>query len=272
MTNTLAILAAGKSSRMKNSHAAQLSKAKAAAANTLSKGLLEINGVPFLHYLLKNAAYAGFTNVVLIVGENDEHFRAIYGVPNAFGLNISFAVQKIPAGRQKPLGTADALLQMLDQFPHLKSESFCSCNSDNLYSAEALRELRENNSGNAMIGYRSDGLAFSEERIRSFAILEHSDLRLTGITEKPKSGTLFAADALVSMNLFKFSGAEIYPQLAGCTLSPRGEKEIPTALLGLIRTGNTVHILPRSEHVPDLTTKSDIAIVECALKEQTFNF
>ena len=46
-------------------------------------------------------------------------------------------------------GTADAVAQAIDQFPYLKSESYCVCNSDNLYSVNALKLIRENDFENA---------------------------------------------------------------------------------------------------------------------------
>lgn len=274
MNKPLVILAAGKSNRMKNSEAGGLSAAQKHAANTKSKGLLNINGRPFLNYLLHNAATAGIKNIILIVSENDADFRAIYGAPNFHGLKISFAVQKILKDRQKPLGTADALLQMLDQFPKLKSGSFLSCNCDNLYSPEALRDLAESSAKNACIAYLASKLGFSKERVSAFALMEKNNTNdLVDIVEKPKSGTLFAEDGLVSMNLFKFNGAEIYPFLQSCELSTRGEKELPTAILNMIRqSSSTLRLIERSERVLDLSTKSDIKAVEKDIEDFKFHW
>ena len=49
-------------------------------------------------------------------------------------INIQFVKQYIPKGREKPLGTSDAVVQALDQFPELKQNIFTVCNGDNLYS------------------------------------------------------------------------------------------------------------------------------------------
>ena len=49
-----------------------------------------------------------------------------------WGLSIRFAIQKIPDNRVKPLGTADAVQQGLEQFPEWEGSKFTVCNSDNL--------------------------------------------------------------------------------------------------------------------------------------------
>ena len=54
MTENIIILAGGASSRMKNSVDQNLSNEKVAQANKLSKGLIELNGKPFISYLLEN--------------------------------------------------------------------------------------------------------------------------------------------------------------------------------------------------------------------------
>ena len=62
------------------------------------------------------------------------------------------------------------------------------------------------------------------------------------------------------MNIFLFDGALFYPFLKDCNIhAERNEKELPSAILHMI----TIHSeamkgIPLSEHVPDLTSKSDI--------------
>ena len=64
----------------------------------------------------------------------------------------------------------------------------------------------------------------------------------------------------VSMNIFKFSG-EIFKFLENCPLNPiRKEKELPTAIMNMINESSSyMKGIPISEHVPDLTSKSDIS-------------
>lgn len=279
MTDKLVILAGGASSRMKQDIAGntELTEAQKEQANKRSKSLISIGNSnrPFMDYLLYNAKKAGYKTIYIITGKQNELFKSFYGEKdkgNRFnGLTINFAVQMIPEGREKPLGTADALYQAMDQYDELKSSSFTICNSDNLYSVNALRLLREfNQSPNALISYDRDSLDFTEDRIAKFALMQFDgDHYLIDIVEKPsldkvhhfkdKEGKL-----RVSMNIFKFDGSLFFKYVKDCPLHPiRKEKELPTALLTMIKDHpNTMKGIPLSEHVPDLTSKDDILTIK----------
>ena len=92
-----------------------------------------------------------------LIGELRLVCREQYGPAdrnNSFrGLSISYALQPIPAGRAKPLGTADALLCALRSREDWRGRSFTVCNSDNLYSVDALRRLLDDGHRNALIDY-----------------------------------------------------------------------------------------------------------------------
>ncbi len=198
MHTNLVILAGGASSRMKKENSnPKINKEEVAQANERSKGLIGVgpDNRPLLDYLLYNAKRAGYKNIYIIIGEQGGMFKEFYGEKrkknNFNGLNISFAIQYIPKGREKPFGTADALLQAVEQYPELNSDSYTVCNSDNLYSVEVLFKLRETKSPNAFISYDRDALDFSSERISRFALtkLDEND-RLLDIIEKPSSSLI----------------------------------------------------------------------------------
>jgi len=286
MHKNLIILAGGASSRMKKPpQAGNLSDAEIAEANERSKGLIGVGpgGRPLLGYLLYNAKQAGYKNIYIIISENGQMFKEFYGSEdkdNDFkGLNISFAVQQIPKEREKPFGTADALFQTVEQYPELNKSEYTVCNSDNLYSPEAMSALRTTESPNAFISYDRDALEFPSDRISRFALAKMDDEnRLLDIIEKPteaESEKYKDADGKlrVSMNVFKFSGDMIYPYLKNCPVNPvRNEKELPTALLNMLEDhpGTAIGI-PFSEHVPDLTAKDDIAAVKEYLQKHYSN-
>jgi NDP-sugar pyrophosphorylase family protein len=282
MHDNLVILAGGASSRMKKQVTANdLSEEEIAQANERSKGLIGVgpNGRPLLDYLLLNAKKAGYKNIYIIIGEQGDLFKEFYGNENKnndfHGINISFAIQYIPEGRIKPFGTADALFQAVEQYPELNTQSYSVCNSDNLYSANALYALRETESPNAFISYNRDALEFPLERISRFAIAKlDKNNHLLDILEKPTSDVLDSyrdAEGIlrVSMNAFKFDGATLYPCLKNCPVNlERDEKELPTVLLNSLKVdGNTALGIPFSEHVPDLTAKEDITEVKEYLKK-----
>jgi NDP-sugar pyrophosphorylase family protein len=283
MHENLIILAGGASSRMKKQvKIDDLSEEEIAQANERSKGLIGVgpNGRPLLDYLLLNAKKAGYKNIYIVIGEQGDLFKDFYGSEsknNDFhGLIISFAIQHIPEGRVKPLGTADALFQAVEQYPELNSLDYSVCNSDNLYSVDALYVLRETDSSNAFISYNRDAMEFPSERISRFAIAKlDQDNQLLDILEKPTAANLESyKDAegklRVSMNAFKFKGNLIYPYLKNCPVHPeRDEKELPTVLLNALKEHpNKTLGIPFSEHVPDLTAKEDIAEVKAYLKKQ----
>lgn len=282
MHNNLIILAGGASSRMKKENVLDnLTEEEIAQANERSKGLIGVgqNGRPLLDYLLLNALRAGYKNVYIIIGEQGDLFKEFYGSEiknnNFHGLNISFAIQYIPAGRIKPFGTADALFQAIEQYPELNSQFFTVCNSDNLYSTNALHALRETNSPNAFISYDRDAMEFSSDRISRFAIAKlDENNQLLDILEKPSAANLEDYEdndgkLRVSMNAFKFKGDLIYPHLKNCPVHhERDEKELPTVLLNTVKENpNTTIGIPFSEHVPDLTAKEDIIEVKTYLKK-----
>jgi len=67
----------------------------------------------------------------------------------------------------------------------------------------------------------------------------------------------------VSMNIFLFDGNIFFDYLKNCPPHPeRNEKELPTALKNMIKDGKVVLGIPIATHVPDLTAKGDITILE----------
>jgi len=284
MTDTLVILAGGVSSRMKKSSAGkEVSSEKAKEADSKSKGLIGLGkkNRPIMDYLLYNAKQAGIKNIVILNSpKNKEMFHKQYGAKetdNDFhGLQISFATQYIPEDREKPLGTADALYQAMDQREELKEKQFLVCNSDNLYSPEGFQLLIEDDHPNAWVDYDRSGFDFSQKRIEAFSVTDtDEDGYLKDIIEKPekKDVSKYADEdgkIRVSMNLFKFDGEMIFPYLRDCPLDPkRNEKELPTAILNMVADNSrSMYGIPHREHVPDLTRKKDILKVQEYIEEK----
>ena len=272
----LVVLAAGMSSRMKKEdRGVQLSSEDMQQANQRTKSLISIGdkGQVLLDYVLFNAQQAGFKNVYLVTGKDNTLFKEHYK-NKKLGLELFFAVQHIPENRMKPLGTADAVCQLLTQYPDLKQSHFVVCNSDNLYSVEAFKALRNNIEDQALISYDRDALQFSAERISKFAVISVKNNYVKAIVEKPNLNQLekfkdSEGTIHVSMNIFKLYGKCIFPFLKDCPLHPiRQEKELPVAINNYLKVHPlSMRTLPLSEHVPDLTSKKDIAILRKQLKD-----
>jgi len=271
MTNTIVILAAGMSSRMKKSTDSSIGSTKADEANKKSKSLITFGNKPFIFFLLENIVDAGFQNVIMVVGQDYEDFKnEMDKFPNISKINIEYAIQSIPENRVKPFGTADAVYQTMDQIDKLKNQSFCVCNSDNLYSTKSLKLIRENSYDNAVLAYDRDSLNFPKERVSSFSILmTNNEFNLINFIEKPTQEQVEQnlddnGKIRVSMNIFKFDGSQAFEFIKSCPVNPlRNEKELPSAIVNMI-SHDSLYMkgIPIAEHVPDLTSKSDIQIIQ----------
>ena len=281
--NYLVILAGGISSRMKKpiSENVTIDKKLLNEANHKSKSMIGIGAEsrPFLDYLLYNAKKCGYKEIVIVISEKDMSIREHYGLKdsgnNYFGLNISYAVQEIPPKGNKPLGTADALYQALLTRKDWEGKRFTVCNSDNLYSEQALKIMLDTDHLNAMIDYDRNSLEFDLERIEKFAVTKkNKNGFLVDIIEKPAKVII---DSIakesgyigVSMNLFRFSYDMIFPFLEIVPFHPlRNEKELTTAIKMMIdEYPDSLYTYYFSEHVPDLTNKKDILQVKKYLEE-----
>ena len=232
------------------------------------------SGRPFLDYLLYNACESGYRDIVLVVAAQDDtitqYYRAAPESSQLEGLNISFAEQSIPAGRSKPLGTSDALLQALYSRRDWAGTQFTMCNGDNLYSPHALTLMRRSGFNNALADYDRSALMFKRERIEAFAVTEKDDEGfLLNIIEKPSKEDILKATGVdgrigVSMNLFRFEYDMVLPFLERTPISATSsEKELPTTVVAMVRKfPRSVFAHPIAEHVPDLTSPDDISRVQ----------
>ncbi|MBK7229323.1 MAG: nucleotidyltransferase [Ignavibacteriales bacterium] len=274
----LIILAGGISSRMKKptDRNLEIDNKLVEDADLKTKSMIGVGKDyrPFLDYLLFNAREAGYGDIVLVIGANDNSIKDYYGYNNSdnnfYGLKISYAVQPVPEGRTKPLGTADALLWGLKSKPEWNSNYFTVCNSDNLYSVKALSMMLKSTYLAALIDYDRSALEFEQNRIERFAVTKKSKNNfLLDIIEKPSSEIVESVKDKndfvgVSMNIFSLKYNVVLPFLEKVPLHPvRKEKELPEAIKMMANEyENSVYCYSLAEHVPDLTSKSDIEQVK----------
>ncbi|HQT90688.1 MAG TPA: sugar phosphate nucleotidyltransferase [Candidatus Kryptobacter bacterium] len=283
----LVILAGGISSRMKKPAGPEVMADEALIndANFKAKSMIGVGRGhrPFLDYLLYNSREAGYTDVLIVIGEKDDSIGDYYGKRDRdnefYGLKISYTTQKILPGWEKPQGTADALYQGLNFRTDWRGTRFTVCNSDNLYSVKALKKMLQPDYRNAMIDYDRDALQFERSRIEKFAVtLKDDEAFLTDIIEKPSASQIESARGKngsigVSMNIFGFQYDMIYPFLEKVPFNPvRHEKELPDAVKMMVGARpKSLFAFAFSEHVPDLTSKSDILPVKEYLEEHFAN-
>ena len=252
--NTAVILARGLGTRMRaEGDTSSLSAEQAAAASLGYKALMPIGEHRLIDYSLSALADAGVTRAIVVVAPEHEAFREHVRELAPTRMHIDFAVQ------EEALGTANALASAEDA---VGAEPFLMVNGDNLYPREAL-EAMVGVTGNAIAGFERSSLVENSnipaERIAAFALIRHTESRLTGMIEKPSETALaeYGDTAPVSMNLFAFQPA-VFEACRTIAPSARGEYEIVDAVLAL----ENVQVVPVTGGVLDLSRRDDIADVE----------
>jgi glucose-1-phosphate thymidylyltransferase len=250
---------------MRASSGSNLDAATAAVADTGVKALIPI-GRPFLDHVLHDLADAGITQVVLVIGPEHDEVRRYYSTLTMMRLSITFAVQA------KPRGTADAVAAAQAA---VGSTPFLVINSDNLYPSSALRPLATVATP-GLVGFHRSGLLkgnIAADRVAKFAVIaanKHGEL--DRIIEKPSNEQIAALgdDPLLSMNCWAFDQS-IFKACATISPSPRGELELPDAVLESMRHGTRYRIVKRDEAVLDLSSRDDVAAVRSALADHTIS-
>ncbi|WP_460474603.1 sugar phosphate nucleotidyltransferase [Emticicia fontis] len=282
----LLILAGGMSSRMKKAldSDSSLDPRLIEQANTLPKCMIGVgkNGRPFMDYVLYNASKAGIKEVILILNPKDTvtqpHYENLTANGNNWGLTIRFARQYIPDGREKPLGTSDAIEQALAQFPSWQNSRFIACNGDNLYPIKAFQLLLADTHPNAMLDWDTEG--YTIDRVRNCAIIKKDEAGfLIDLLEKPNDAEWEEIVNTmprigISWNIFAFTAKELIPFLEKTPLHPvRNEKEIPvTVRLWAKEVSKSIYTIPISDVLPDLTSKNDIAEIQGILEKEYGDF
>ncbi len=206
------------------------------------KVLIEINGQPFLWYVLENLKKAGITEYGIVVNHRKEKIKEFL---DKYGIKATLIDQP------EPLGTGDAVKQ---------AKSFCGqddfmiVSGDNLYSVEDLKAVQKNDAFCYMVGKEV-------EDWQKYGVLVVEGDKLIQIVEKPKE---FVGN-LVNTGLYKCTAA-IWPALNKIGLSPRGEYEFTDALSILAREGK-VKVLKLQQYWLDLGGKEDLENIERFLRE-----
>ena len=113
------ILAAGEGSRMRP------------LTTTRPKVMLPLAGKPILEHLIRNVKEAGISDIIIVVGYKEEAIRDYFGDGTAFGVKITYVVQR------KQLGTADAL-RSAEPFV---TDTFLMLNGDMVVTVDDLKAV-----------------------------------------------------------------------------------------------------------------------------------
>ena len=258
MTTHAVVLARGLGRRMREAgDDASLSPQQKRAADAGLKGMMPVNGRPFLDFVLSALADAGVRSVALIVAPGPEPASEHYRQHPPERVNLDFLIQP------EALGTANAVLAA----DGWTTQPFMVVNSDNLYPIDVLRRLAAMDEPGLPVfrrGELSKSSHIPDDRIRSFAVVESDgDGYLTRIVEKPDEARLAreGASAGISMNCWRFD-RRIFEHCRTVPLSVRGEYELPDAVAAAIAAGARFRTIPAAGTVLDLSRRSDAADLE----------
>ena len=164
------------------------------------------NNETLLELSMNQAIYAGINNFVFIASEKSlPHLKEEFGATFK-GIPINYCVQQTPEHREKPFGTAHAVLTAKNAV----DSSFITLNGDDLYGKNALKGvadyLRQNVNGYCLPGYAAKN-AFPKEKGNRGLIMVDQDNFLEyieeqfGVSQKdiPEK---YTGEEFISMNLF----------------------------------------------------------------------
>lgn len=255
MIKKVVIAAAGQGTRM-----LQLTKDK-------SKHLIEVNGKPFLAYVLDNLLKAGYSDFTLVVGYESkliEQFLKQYGY-KAKVVN-QFEILGDPKGTpEKIYGTACPLMCVKDEI----KEQFLYICGDNFYSVEDLKAMNIDDDFNYVAGVES-------EHPENFGVLVKDGEYLKEIIEKPSPAKIpeinlggqenFVGN-LINPSLYKFT-MEVFDKLPLINKSPRGEYEI-TDVVSLLAKDKKVKIKKLKNFWMDFGKPEDVQKFSEFLKNES---
>lgn len=255
------VLAAGRGTRLQASNPAALrSPAQQAAAARGLKVLMPLgpDHRPLLDFVLHRLAAAGCSAATLVVPPDHAPIAAHLSAVTP-PLPVTLAVQAAPTGTAGAVAAAAAVVD---------EPTFLVVNGDNLYPVDAVRALLAL-PGCGLAAFTRRALerdsGFPPERVAAFAtVTRDPEGWLTGLEEKPPV-TRVAPEALVSMNLWRFD-RRVFEACRDVAPSPRGERELPAAVLLAVSRGMRVRVVPVEGQVLDLSTAADVAVVSRALQ------
>ena len=185
--------------------------------------MLELHGKPFLEYIINGMSYAGFRDIILVVGYRKEQIIDYFKTGKKWGVNIEYLEQK------ELNGTGGALLLCENSIP---DKHFFLTWGDTLVPYEIYKTIYNT--------YKNEKFDFilvanyTEDPYLGAAVY-CDDLVCTNLIEKPLRGS--SKTNLNNCGVFIFS-KEIFSVLRTLAPSERGEIEIPDALLKGIKERN----------------------------------
>lgn len=228
MISTAIILAAGRGSRLREITA------------TRSKAMVPIAGVPMIGRVLERLRAAGIARFIIVAAPLDHELRAY--------VSTDPAVRVVTQTEAR--GSGDALKVCAS---HVTS-SFLVCACDSLIPVTSLlqiQELYEFTGAAAALGVMEVG---GDVSLSSRSVVRMNGDRVLDVIEKPREDERISN--VTGLPLYVFS-EQIFGELAGLPVSPRGEYELPGVFRSMISKGQEV-VGCRVPFREDLTDATDL--------------
>ena len=181
----------------------------------ICKPLLPVYDKPLIYYPISVLLQAGITDIMVIIPEGEEEtFEKLLGDGSAWGVHISYAVQKVPRG------IADAFL-VAEEF--IKGESVCLVLGDNIFYGNGLGNMLKSAAKRAEEG-RASVFGFYVNDPERFGVVEFDEnYKALSLEEKPKNPK--SNYAVTGLYFYPSGVSEMAKKVKP---SARGELEITT--------------------------------------------
>ncbi len=244
------------------------------------------DGIAIMDVLIRHAAGAGFAKIVIVVAQDTEESVRIHVDAHrdpAATVPVEVVVQPLRPGREKPAGTADAVLATRS----IVDGSFAVVNADDLYPVDAFARLGDHlrrgpTTEHAMVAFPVAGTLLGDRPV-SRALVDVDDDRLVGIREgtvtttdaglrfDDRSGRAVAIgpDRIISMNMWGFR-TSVFDRLARAVdeflaLDRGGEVYLPEVVAAMVSDGARVRVLVSPEACIGVTHPEDVIALRKAL-------
>ncbi len=238
-TLAAAILAAGKSTRMKSKTV---------------KVLHPLGGVPLIRYVLANVAAVQAQRVVLVIGHGGQQVRDVLGADYLY----------VEQGEQ--LGTGHALLQARPLLDGQCDTVLCLYGDMPLVRADTLRRLiaTHHEAGAVMTLLTVTG----DDSMGFGRIVRNSAGDVQAIVEEKVATPEILAIKEYNAGLYCFDSAWLWPRLAALPVSPIGEYYLTDMLGVAVREGQTVRAVACSDvsEVLGINNRAQLAQAEALVR------
>lgn len=268
---------------------------------------IDADGHIIMDFSMYDAKRAGFEKVIFIIKkENEADFKEVVGDRMAQYMEVSYCYQElsnipegyeVPEGREKPWGTAHAVLSCIDEV----EGPFAVINADDYYGAEAFQIIYDYLSTHedddkyryTMVGYMLTNTVTDNGHVARGVCAMNEKGELTGVTERTKiekrdggiayteddgaTWTPLPEDTVVSMNMWGFTNSilkeikEGFPAFLdkGLVENPmKCEYFLPTVVSNLLEEERaTVAVLKSTDKWYGMTYREDKPVVVAAIQK-----